>query len=517
MATTPVEVTVGGGTLRGRESDGVRVFRGVPYGASTAGPRRFAAPEPVEPWSGVREATRSGPACPQPTGGMPGQEQNVFGELFGPGDLRMDEACLVLDVYAPAGGAPAKPVLVWIHGGAFLIGTGSSPMYDGSQLARRGDVVVVAVNYRLGVLGFLNLPEVGPCNLGLLDQIAALRWVRDEIAAFGGDPGNVTIFGESAGAKSVECLVASPVAAGLFHRAITESTYDPPMDATAAADAARAFLAELGVEAGDGGIDLDRLRSAPVEELIAAQNRRTLAAMGSGGGIMASLGGWSPVVDGEVLVRHPLDAVAAGQAAEVPMVIGTTRDEAKLFTAMMPMLAGMEDAGLPMMIGMLTGDPDGAEALVAAYRTSRGAGTTAPDVFAAAMTDRMFRQHSLRLAEAKAGRQPDTWMYLFDWCGVGMDGAIGACHALEIPFVFGSLDSGLGRLAGEGPDAEALAATMQDAWLAFARTGDPSTPALAWPRYEPGRRATAAFGPVVEVRDAPLEGERLAWAATSAA
>jgi para-nitrobenzyl esterase len=512
-----VEVTVSGGMLRGTEVDGVRVFRGVPYAASTAGDGRFAAPAPVEPWSGARDATRSGPACPQPTGGMPGQEQNVFGELFGPGDLPMDESCLALEVYTPAGGPAGKPVLVWIHGGAFRIGTGSSPMYDGTALARRGDVVVVAINYRLGVLGFLNLPEVGPSNVGLRDQIAALAWVRDEIAAFGGDPGNVTIFGESAGGKSVECLVASPLARGLFCRAIAQSTYDPPMDAEPAADAARALLADLGAVAGDGRIDVERLRSLPVGEVLDAQNRQTMAAMASGGGIMASLGGWSPVVDGEVLPRRPLDAIAAGEADDVAMIIGTTRDEAKLFTAMMPMLAGMEDAGLPMMIGMLTGDPDGAEALVAAYRASRGTDVSALDVFAATMTDRMFRQHSLWLAEANAADQADTWMYLFDWCGAGMDGAIGACHALEIPFVFGTLESGLGKLAGAGPDADALAAAMQDAWLAFARTGDPSTPTLTWPRYETGRRATAAFGPTLEVRDAPLEAERLAWASVGVA
>jgi para-nitrobenzyl esterase len=446
---------------------------------------------------------------------MSGQ-QNVFGELFGPGDLPMDEDCLVLDVVAPSGGGAGKPVLVWIHGGAFRIGTGSSPMYDGSALARRGDVVVVTINYRLGVLGFLDLPEVGPCNAGLLDQLAALRWVQEEIAAFGGDPGNVTIFGESAGGKSVECLVASPAGRGLFRRAIAQSTYDPPMDAAPAADAARGLLTDLGLVGGDGAVDLERLRSLPVGDLLAAQDRATMAAMASGGGIMGALGGWSPVVDGDVLPERPLDAIAGGAAADIAMIVGTTRDEAKLFTAMMPMLAGLEEAGLPGMVGMLTGDPDGAGSLIDAYRASRGEDAAPLDVFAAVMTDRMFRQHSLRLAEAKAARAPDTWMYLFDWCGVGMEGAIGACHALEIPFVFGTLDSGLGRLAGSGADADALVVAMQDAWLAFARDGDPSTPALAWPRYDAARRATAAYGPVVEVRDAPLEGERLAWASVSA-
>jgi para-nitrobenzyl esterase len=516
MAGSAVEVTIGTGIVRGVEMDGVRSFRGLPYAAPPTGERRFAAPAPPEPWTGVRDASRSGPACPQPTGGMPGQAANIFGELFGPGNVPMDEACLVLDVYAPAGGGADKPVMVWIHGGAFRIGTGASPMYDGSRLARRGDVVVVTINYRLGVLGFLNLPEVGPCNVGLLDQVAALRWVRDEIAAFGGDPDNVTIFGESAGGKSVECLVALPAAAGLFGRAIAHSTYDPPMDAGAAADEARALLDDLGVRDTSGVIDVDRLRSVPVEMILDAQNRRTLNAMASGGGMMSALGGWSPVVDGDVLPKSPVDAFTRGEATEVALIVGTTRDEAKLFTAMMPMLAGLEEAGLPMMIGMLTGDADQAASLVAAYRSSRGADTNPGDVFAAAMTDRMFRQHSLRLASAKTTHQPDTWMYLFDWCGVGMDGSIGACHALEIPFVFGTLDSGLGRLAGAGSDAEALSEAMQDAWLAFARTGDPTTAALSWPRYDGVRRATAAFGPVVEVRDAPLDAERLAWTAVSA-
>jgi para-nitrobenzyl esterase len=447
---------------------------------------------------------------------MSGQQQNVFGELFGPGPLPMDEDCLVLDVFAPAGGEPGKPVMVWIHGGAFLIGTGASPMYDGAVLARRGDVVVVAINDRLGALGFLNLPEVGPCNLGLLDQVTALRWVRDEIAAFGGDPGNVTIFGESAGGKSVECLVGLPAASGLFRRAIAQSTYDPPMDPAPAAETARALLDELGLVRGSGAVDLDRLQAVPVDDIIAAQNRQTMARMASGGGIMGSLGTWSPVADGDVLPRAPIDAFAAGDAAEVAMIVGTTRDEAKLFTAMMPMLAGIEAAGLPAMIAMITGDAVGAEALVGAYRSSRGPDVPPADVFAAAMTDRMFRQHSLRLAEAKSAHQQDTHMYLFDWAGTGMDGAIGACHALEIPFVFGTLDSGLGQLAGTGPDAEALAATMQDAWLAFARTGDPATPALEWPRYDMERRATAVFGPEVSVVHSPLETERLAWSMVTA-
>ncbi len=511
MESSAVEVTTGTGVVRGVEAGEVRHYCGVPYAAPPVGERRFAAPQPPQPWSGVLDATRPGPACPQPTGGLPGQTSTMFAELFGPGDRLMDEACLVLDVYAPARRTSGKPVLVWIHGGGFRIGTGASPMYDGSGLARRGDVVVVAINYRLGALGFLNLPEVGPCNAGLLDQVAALRWVREQIGHFGGDPDNVTIFGESAGGKSVECLMALPEARGLFQRAIVQSTYDPPMDSGVAADEARALLGDLGVRSDSGQVDFDRLRSLPVDEILAAQNRRTLAAMESGGGIADALRGWSPVVDGEVMPISPIEALLNGDAPEIAMVIGTTRDEAKLFTTMMPMLAGLEPAGLPAMVGVLGGDGRDPEQLIAAYRESRGADVPPPDVFAAAMTDRMFRQHALRVAEARAVHQRDIWMYLFDWCGLGMDGALGACHALEIPFVFGTLNSRLGRLAGAGPDAEALSLAMQDAWLAFARNGDPSTPTLQWPRYDAARRATAAFGPAVEVREAPLDRERLAW------
>jgi para-nitrobenzyl esterase len=504
------EVRTGYGTLAGTDRAGVRVFQGIPYAAPPTGERRFAAPARPSPWDGRRDATRPGPACPQPTGGMSAGQGADFASLFGPGELAMSEDCLHLDVYAPSAGDGPWPVMVWIHGGAFRIGTGSSPLYDGSALARRG-VVVVTLNYRLGPLGFLNLPEVGPRNVGLLDQIAALEWVRDEIAAFGGDPDQVTIFGESAGGKSVECLVASPRASGLFRRAIAQSTYDPPTDAAPAADAARKLLGALGAVDATGKVDRGAIERLDAGEIIAEMNRQTLEAMGSGGGILAALGGWSPVVDGDVLPQPPLDAFAGGAGSDVAMVIGTTRDEAGLFTAMMPVLASLEESALPGMLALLVDEAAGG--FVDTYRESRGAGMAPIDVLVAAMTDRMFRQHSLRLAGARAAGGAPTWMYLFDWCSP--EGGLGACHALELPFVFGTLESPLGRLAGTGPDADALAGVMQEAWTGFARAGDPSVPALAWPAYDLERRATAAFGPVVEVRDAPFEQEREAWAATT--
>ena len=506
------QVTTRSGAVRGTNAGGVRVFRGIPFAAPPVGDLRFAAPAPPTPWTGVRDATRPGPACPQPVTpeGQPGAE---FAQMFGTGGLPMNEDCLYLNVFAPESATPSapRPVMVFIHGGAFRIGTGSLPVYDGTVMARRGDVVVVTINYRLGVLGFLNLPEVGPANVGLLDQITALEWVRDNIDAFGGDPANVTIFGESAGAKSVECLVASPRARGLFHRAIAESTYDPPMDHEPAIETAKRFTTALDAT------DAQTLRRVPFEELIAEMNNQSMAAMTSGGGFASALGGWTPVVDGAVLPHHPVDAFRNGIAAPVPMIIGTTRDEAGLFTAMMPMLASIDAAALPTMLGFVLGDTAGTDALIAAYKASRGDAVAPSEIFVAAMTDQMFRQHSLRLAEAKAASGDAVWMYLFDWRSPARDGALGACHGLELPFVFGTLNSPLGALAGNGAAADALTHAVQDAWVAFATAGDPSTAGLAWPPYDAARRATAALGAVREIRDAPFDLEREAWTAHASA
>ena len=510
-----IEVTTSQGRVRGIRSNGVRTFRGVPFAAAPVGALRFAAPTHQAKWDGVLDATKPGTACPQSTGTST-QDVNGFARLFGPGELAMDEDCLNLNVFAPAEATPGdpRPVMVWIHGGAFRVGTGGSPLYDGTGLARRGDVVVVTINYRLGVLGFLNLPDVGPANVGLLDQIMALRWVQEEIAAFGGDPTNVTIFGESAGGKSVECLVAAPLARGLFRRAIVQSTYNPPMDHAAASAEAEKLLVAIGVRDGaTGAIDVDALRSIPVDTMLDEMTRQAMSSMASGGGFTGALSGWSPVVDGDVLPVEPHEALAAGDATGVELLIGTTRDEAALFTAMVPMLRTIEEAALPTMLGMLVGNSDGAARLIDVYKSSRGEGLTPGDIVVAAITDRMFRQHSIRLADAASAAGTATWMYLFDWCGTALDGEpLGACHALEVPFVFDTLDTDLGKIAGGGEEATALVETMQDAWSRFAHTGDPSTDSFGWPQFDPTRRATAAFGSRVEVREAPLDAERDAWA-----
>ncbi len=504
--TSTCEITVRTGTLRGRRTNGVRVFYAIPYAAPPVGPLRFAAPEPAVSWSGVRDATSPGPACPQPASpeGQPGAE---FAEMFGTGGLATSEDCLSLNVFSPNGASSDAPlpVMVFIHGGAFRIGTGSLPLYDASALAGRGDVVVVTLNYRLGVLGFLNLPEVGPSNVGLRDQIAALHWVRDNIEAFGGNPGCVTVFGESAGAKSVECLLASPLAQGLFHRAIAESTYEIPMAADGAITAAHRYAAALNTTSPS------ELRDVPVDALLAEMNNQAMAALLSGGGFASALGGWTPVVDGEVLEHEPLSVFAS--TSPVPLVLGTTRDEAALFTAMMPMLGQIDETALPTMLGFVLGDGNGVEDLISSYRRSRGIDATPSEIFVAALTDSLFRQHSVRLADTIATTSDAVWMYLFDWESSAPQDTLGACHGLELPFVFGTLSSPLGQIAGAGPDAEQLRSAMQDAWVAFAATGDPSTATLPWPRYDATRRATARLGRELAIVDAPFDIERQAWAA----
>ncbi len=496
------EAAVAQGRLRGETVRGVSVFRGVPFAAPPVGPRRLAPPAPTAAWEGVRPAVAFGPACPQGSGdAAPPRRGGAFGGLFGPGDLPTSEDCLYLNVWTPGVDDAARPVLVWLHGGAFRLGTGASPTYDGGALARRGDVVVVTLNYRLGVLGYLHAPGIGAVNVGLLDQVAALEWVRANIAGFGGDPGQVTVLGESAGAKSIECLLATPRAAGLFSRAIIQSTYSMPMAPDAAVAVTAKVLSDLGLRPSEESA----LREVPLDRLLAA---------GGGGGLLSGGGVGGPVVDGDVVAERPLDRVAAGRAP-VPVIVGTTTDEWRLFAAMMPAAADLDDEGLAARVEAML-DPGAVDAAraIEIYRASlsaRGEAGTPGEVVAAVSTDRVFRQHSLRLAEAQAAHAP-VWMYLFGWKAAALGGRLGACHAVDVPFVFGNLGGGLAGLVGDDPAAPDLSVRVQDAWLAFARSGDPDHAGLPpWPRYDPDRRATMLFDRDCRVADAPFEAERRLW------
>jgi len=502
MSSSQVDTTYG--KIEGEQHDLCCVFRGIPFAAPPIGPLRFCAPRPPEPWHGVRSALSFGPAAAQGTSKVPGME------ALGP----KSEDCLYLNVFTPAPDGKKRPVMFWIHGGAFKLGTASAPIYDGTRLAMRGDVVVVTTNYRLGAFGYLSLNDHGgasfgaSANCGQLDQIAALRWVQDNIERFGGDPGNVTIFGESAGGMAVATLLCMPAAHGLFHRAISQSgaasfTTKPAQ----AAELTGRLLTRLGIKHGDAA----RLRELSVEDIIDAHEH-----VGADLGLRSGLG---PVADGDTLPDQPGALIAARKAAEVPIIVGTNRDEMNLFNA-----ARLRDLDSPMaddeaarivqlFVPGLSNER--ASALLETYRSSRIAEQLPSSnrvLLNALQGDAMFRIPSLRFTEAYAKVQPATYSYLFTYQSPAMRGALGACHALELAFMFGTLDSPYqDRFCGTGPEVEGLSHVMMDAWLAHARHASPSTAALAWPRYDAVERPTMVFDKPSRVELAPLDAERAAW------
>lgn len=483
------------GAVEGAQEQGHQSFKGIPFAAPPVGELRFRPPQPPGPWSGTRDARRFGLSAPQPPASLPGMESGPQGE-----------DCLYLNVYTPAADGARRPVMVWIHGGGFTGGSGSQALYDGGPLAVRGDVVVVTINYRLGALGYVDIRAIGgegTANAGQLDQIAALEWVRDNVAALGGDPEDVTVFGESAGGMAVATLLAMPEARGLFRRAIPQSGAAHHTRTSAQAVRAAELLLE---ELGDGA-DVRRLREAPPEQIVAAQAR--VSARLRRGGL-----GFAPVIDGATLPIHPLEAVRAGAARDIALLVGTNRDESKLFRMGVASDKIDEQQLLRRVRGVLA-DESRAEHVVSGYREARsGRASTEPvELFDAIESDRTFRIPAIRLAEAQRPHQPNTWSYLFCWESPARRGALGACHALELPFMFGTLDAPtMDRFAGKGPDAQRLSTRMMDAWLAFARSGDPNGGDLPrWDPYDAKRRATLVFDRECALEDAPLDAERRAW------
>lgn len=493
-----VEVDTSYGRLRGEARGKHLRFTGVPYARPPVGELRFMPPLPPAPWSGVRDALTFGSVAPQDPLSIP-----PF-RAAGP----ESEDCLYLNVYAPAldPASRPRPVLFWIHGGGFNHGAGSQASYDGGPLVERGDVVVVTINYRLGALGYLYLGKHGgddwgaATNAGQLDQLAALRWVRDNIAAFGGDPDQVTIFGESAGAVAVSCLLTMPEARGLFCKAIAQSgTANWLPDIRTASELTTRFVAALGIPDADAR----KLQAAPLDGVLQAQR---------------ALGGalWPPVVDGRVVPQRPLAALREGVAREIPLLIGTTRDEHKLFVV--PPRAALDDAQLESQVRALLPPSAAARAgtLIASYRDSRAKHDlpcSNHDISDALLTASRFRIPAIRMCEAQAMHQPQTFLYQFDWESP-VRAELGACHGIEVPFVFGTMGrSGSLGFTGVGPDADLLAAETMDAWIAFAKTGDPSHPSIGpWPAYDRSSRQTMLFGRNSGVHAAPFEEERAIWA-----
>ena len=496
------------GRVAGVERGGIRIFRGIPFARPPRGPLRWRPPEPPAPWSGVRPAVSTGPAAPQPA-----VANTAVGRLLPSAQARSDEDCLTLNVWTPGLDGARRPVLVWIHGGAFVMGAGSSPLYSGRRLARRGDVVLVTINYRLGALGFLTLP--GPAgeraalagNCGIRDQLAALAWVRENAAAFGGDPANVTIFGESAGAMSVGTLLGCPAGHGLFQRAILQSgAAHNTSSAQQAARVAETFLAELGLTPDTA----ERLRDVPVDALLAAQMRASLA-LGLGHGTLP----WQPAVDGELLREPPLAEIGRGLAKDVPVIVGSNRDEWRLFLLGDRKGRRMDEAALGRRLARaLPGQgSDGAtfaERALAHYRGDAGAAAAPSALWAAFQGDRIFAHPAARLAELQSAHQRDTYAYRFDFAPFVMRRFVGACHAAEIPLVFGTWRlPWLRPLYGGGPRLRRLARSMQRAWTEFARHGDPNHGAFPeWPAYDARRRTTMILDGDCRAEEAPGEATR---------
>jgi para-nitrobenzyl esterase len=482
------------GEVRGSVVDGVHTFKGIPYAAPPFGANRLRPPQPVEPWSGVRDALTYGPKTPQPS--YPPEVSVLLPELAIPG-----EDCLTLNIWSPDLGSARQPVMVWIPGSAFEYGTAAMPWYDGSRFARDG-IVCVTINYRVGAEGFLYLGE-GNANRALLDQIAALEWVQENIAAFGGDPQNVTIFGESAGAMSIGMLLSMPRAQGLFHRAIAQSGAAHPVISAATAQRVGRYLAEkLGVEAtreAIAAVPLDRMLAAQAEldaDLFAHPDPERWGAE-----VAAAMVLWQPVIDGDVIPARPIDRIAAGAGADIDLLVGTNTDEWRLFLIAGGAIDHVTDEALVGVVAVY-GLP--VEATVAAYRAAHP-NASAGDLLAAIQTDWWCRIPAIRLADAHAKSPSATYMYEFAWRSPQFNGLLGACHALEIAFVFDTLGNGIGPLWGNDPPQQ-LADTMHAAWVAFATSGDPG-----WPKYDLKRRATMRFDTTLEVVDDPRSAERALW------
>ena len=476
IAADNLVVTTRHGRVRGHVTDGVASFKGIPYAAPPFGPNRFQPPRPPESWDGVRDALEYGRVAPQAPYAPPFDQ--LLGDQGHPG-----EDCLNLNVWAPDPTGGGLPVMVWIHGGSFVRGSGALPTYDGTRFARDG-VVCVTINYRLGADGFLYLAD-GIANRGLLDQVAALEWVQENIRAFGGDPARVTIFGESAGAFSVATLLSMPHAEGLFQRAIAQSGAGHHTSSLATAQLVGRNLADkLGVAP-----TMPSIAAVPLDRLVEAQAElgQELAVRPDPvrwGEVAANAMIFEPVVDGDVVPARPIERIAAGASGGIDLMVGTTTEEWRFFLVPTGAIDRVTEDRLSTMARVMGLD---VEQALQVYRASRPQ-ATAGDLLAALITDWFFRIPAIRLAEAHAKNGGSTHMYEFAWRSPLFEGRFGAAHAVEIGFVFDNLGltGGMGLTGGEPPHA--LADAMHRAWVAFASSGAPG-----WSPYDSETRTVMRF------------------------
>ncbi|MGW7252835.1 carboxylesterase/lipase family protein [Streptomyces sp. NPDC054834] len=494
-ATAGPVVRTTAGAVRGRHEQGLAVFRGIPFAEPPVGGARFAAPRPPKPWDGTREAYAFGPPPPQ--------EPGFQGRTVVPGAPQGDD-WLTVNVWTPeADPAAARPVMVWIYGGAYKLGHAGSPGYDAQRIARDGDVVVVTFNYRLGMEGFALL-DGAPANRGLLDQVAALEWVRENITAFGGDPGQVTVMGESAGAGSVAALLAMPRAKGLFRRAIAQSLPGTYFSDALARDIGTALAAEAGLRPTAADLstaDPHELTYAGRE--LGAKMNQYLDRWGQAAPTMTP---FAPVVDGEVLPTTPWQALASGAARDVDLVTGHNRDEFRLFLALGGATGRITGDGATSALRLYA---PGGETGERAYRSAFPQAAPS-ELYERVQTDWLFAIPSLRLAEAQRAGGGRSYFYELTYSAPADGGALGACHYLDVPLLFGNFKADLGILLFAGadvpPEALALSARIRRSWTAFARTGDPG-----WPEYDDERRLVQVLDAEPAVTSYPEEASRRIW------
>jgi para-nitrobenzyl esterase len=490
------------GKVRGEDAEGIKIFKGIPYGASTAGKNRFMPPGDPAKWSGVKDALQFGPSAPQSEPGVRRTTSDLA--VAGAGLPAESEDCLVLNVWTPAlNDGRKRPVMLWCHGGGFSSGSGSSPVTDGRNLARRGDVVVVTINHRLNVLGFTYLGDLAggdfaqSGDVGMLDIVHALRWVRDNIAQFGGDAGNVTVFGQSGGGRKVGTLLAMPPAKGLFHRAIIESG---PTIKLVERDQANRVANELFSKLGLNKSQVRDLQNLPVEKVMSAYFA-VVRAMSVDQMTM----GFSPTVDGKAVSRHPFHPTASDVSASVPLMLGSTRTE--LTSSADAATFSLSDEGMRGRVQTLFGDRAGQ--VIEAYRKANP-GATPSDLYFLIASDNRYGAPVMKIAERRAalGKGP-VYLYYFCWESPIDGGRLKSPHTIEIPFAFDNVKSS--RLTSSSPDAPALAEKVSDAWIAFARKGDPNTPKLPrWPAFNPQDRPTMVFNNTSSVQNDPIRQQRLA-------
>ena len=487
--TTVVQTATG--KVAGYIEQGIYTYKGIPYAKA----ERFMAPQPVDSWEGVRSSRAYGPTAPQEA--RKGWASDELGFSFAWNDGFPGEDCLRANVWTPGiNDGKKRPVMVWLHGGGYATGSGQElPSYDGASLARKGDVVVVTVNHRLNVLGFLDLSSFGKeyaasGNAGLLDLVAALEWVRDNAAAFGGDASNVTIFGQSGGGGKVSTLLATPSAAGLFHKAIIQSgSMLRTMEKQWSSKIGEAVVAELG--------GIDAVLTAPYEQLLAAGTKAIAKVRpeAEANGFASFIFGWAPTVDGNYLPAQPFEPQAPEQSKDIPAMLGTTIHEFSMSTYVPQLRTATKEAAMEYLRATRFGD-----------RTDEFAAIfekTYPDYQPKDLfdTDITFRPGTIAQANVKVAQQgAPVYMYMFTWESPVMDGILRSTHCMEIPFVFNNADLHA-SMTGGGKEAVELADKMSQAWINFARTGDPNAEGLPqWPAYNPEEGAMMIFDNRCEVR-----------------